>query len=449
MPTQLSTDGYSSGVMERRVSFDATKPTIPKVGQQWNVPERYQLKHHIGKGAYGAVCAAVDKETQRNVAIKKCKHLFDDLIDCKRILREIAILRRLDHGHVVKLFDVLVPQRLSTFDEISFVMEQCDSDMKKLVRTPVQLSALHVNTLLYNLLVGCEYLHCAGIYHRDLKPANCLINQNCSVKICDFGLARAVNDEAATSLPNTPREDEEGGDSQELAVVPVTLKQKRMLTGHVVTRWYRAPELILLQEEYDSAIDVWSVGCIYAELLNLIHSNRVEDRGPLFPGSSCFPLSPASGKDGNFSYHTRGQKDQLNVIFNVLGTPSDEDIALIGGDAAQYLQCFKKRRGDGLEQKFASASNDQKDILSRLLMFSAKSRCSVQFALAHAVFSGIRDPNKEVAALPAMPPPVVLDFEQADLDERTLRLCFLQEIRAHHPDGVPEDLEAALGGTRK
>jgi len=128
------------------------------------------------------------------------------------------------------------------------VMEICDSDLKKLCRTDVTLTTLHINTLLYNLLVGLSYLHSAGIYHRDLKPANCLVNQDCSVKICDFGLSRAIGDEQPNlgELPNTPRGDEDGA-QQAVPAVPHTQRLKRHLTGHVVTRWYRAPELILLQ----------------------------------------------------------------------------------------------------------------------------------------------------------------------------------------------------------
>merc|ERR1719262_1874251 len=101
---------------------------------------------------------------------------------------------------------------------------------------------------------------------------------------------------------------------------------KRHLTGHVVTRWYRAPELILLQDNYTAAIDVWSVGCIYAELLGMLEGTRYEDRGPLFPGASCFPLSPDREHKNDYKFHTRGKHDQLNMIFSLLGTPSDEEI---------------------------------------------------------------------------------------------------------------------------
>merc|ERR1719414_1603445 len=140
------------------------------------------------------------------------RNIFEDLIDCKRILREIAILGKLQHDSIVRIYDIVAPANMKTFDELYIVMEICDSDLKKLCRTDVTLGTLHINTLLYNLLVGLQYLHSAGIYHRDLKPANCLVNQDCSVKICDFGLSRALGVEVAPQeLPSTPREGDPAG----------------------------------------------------------------------------------------------------------------------------------------------------------------------------------------------------------------------------------------------
>jgi mitogen-activated protein kinase 1/3 len=302
---------------QRGVSFQegTQKPLIPKgPSTSWKIPPNYEVKQLIGTGSYGSVCEAYDHDHNRLVAIKKIGHMFEDLIDCKRILREIAILSKLKHDHIVQIYDIPQPQDYGSFEELYIVMEICDSDLKKLCRTDVNLSALHINTLLYNLLVGLKYLHSAGIYHRDLKPANCLVNQDCSVKICDFGLSRAIGDEKShhlQALPNTPRDGEGQDNKMGIPVVPATARLKRHLTGHVVTRWYRAPELILLQENYTEAIDVWSVGCIYAELLGMLVGVKVEDRGPLFPGSSCFPLSPDHKHKTDYKFHTKGKHDQL------------------------------------------------------------------------------------------------------------------------------------------
>lgn len=150
---------------------------MPRPHADWKVPDRYEVRHLVGAGSYGHVCEAFDHVKRKIVAIKKIHRVFEDLVDCKRILRELAILNRLSHDNVVKLTDICVPDDLNKFDELYIVLELADSDFKKLCRTPVFLSELHIKTLLYNLLVGLKYIHSAGIYHRDLKPANCLVNQ--------------------------------------------------------------------------------------------------------------------------------------------------------------------------------------------------------------------------------------------------------------------------------
>ena len=425
---------------------------IPKAHQDWKVPEQYEIRNLIGTGSYGHVCEAFDKVNNRVVAIKKIHKVFEDLIDCKRILREIAILNRLEHVNVIAILDICVPEDLEKFDELFIVLEICDSDFKKLFRNPVFLLQLHVKTLLYSLVVGVKYLHSAGIYHRDLKPANCLVNQDCSVKICDFGLSRAVGMEKQLHLqhlPNTPREMPDGTPSFAAApqtigsgsipLVPHTQKLKRQLTGHVVTRWYRAPELILLEENYTEAIDVWSIGCIFAELLGMMKENVPfpTDRGPLFPGSSCFPLSPDHKHAMDYKFHTRGNRDQLNMIFNILGTPSEEDIeCLEKADAKRYIGCFTKRDGVGLAEKFKNSSADAVDLLSKMLQFNPTARVTVDDALEHPFFQEVK--HLETVARDQ----VFLQFElEPELDENHLRKYFITEIQKFHPNVVmPEKL---------
>jgi mitogen-activated protein kinase 1/3 len=419
---------------EEQAAKDAAKkaaPIIPKgPADRWKIPPNYEVKQLIGTGSYGSVCEAWDSKSERLVAIKRIGHMFEDLIDCKRILREIAILSKLKHDHIVQIFDIPEPSNNSTFEELYIVMEICDSDMKKLCRTDVCLTPLHINTLLYNLLVGLKYLHSAGIYHRDLKPANCLVNQDCSVKICDFGLSRAIGDEQLhlQALPNTPRgEGGEGEADRSIPIVPGTARLKRHLTGHVVTRWYRAPELILLQENYTEAIDVWSVGCIYAELLGMLEGTNTADRGPLFPGSSCFPLSPDHKHKTDYKYHTRGKHDQLNMIFNLLGTPPEADVEqLERDDAKRYIKCFAAREGSGVQKKFPNVEPGMCSLLEAMLKFNPRDRVNVDNALDDPCFATIRDKSKELTRKEGI---VTLDFEkEPDLDEILLRKYFAIEI---------------------
>eukprot|EP00745_Piridium_sociabile_P023429 TRINITY_DN36498_c0_g2_i1.p1 TRINITY_DN36498_c0_g2~~TRINITY_DN36498_c0_g2_i1.p1 ORF type:complete len:420 (-),score=37.01 TRINITY_DN36498_c0_g2_i1:146-1405(-) len=410
--------------------------SMPRPHSDWQIPERYEIRHLIGTGSYGHVCEAYDRKEKRVVAIKKIHRVFEDLIDCKRILREIAILNRLNHEHIVKVLDICVPNDCKKFDELYLVLEIADSDFKKLFRTPVYLSELHIRTLLYNLIVGVKYVHSAGIYHRDLKPANCLVNQDCSVKVCDFGLARTVDKSIDPKLPNSPRDQQD-----EVMGVPYTKNLKRQLTGHVVTRWYRAPELILLQENYTEAIDVWSIACIFAELLNMMKENVPyhSDRGPLFPGSSCFPLSPDLKHANDYKFHTRGNRDQLNMIFNIIGTPGDEDVeSLEKEDAKRYIRIFHAREGIDIAQRFPAASADAVDMLKRMLVFNPSKRITIDDALAHPLFRDIRNHNLEQMTAKEK---VKLPFDDWEsMEEQQLRYAFLKEISRYHPEvSVPPE----------
>jgi mitogen-activated protein kinase 1/3 len=402
----------------------------------------YEVKQVIGSGSYGSVYEAWDHSKSRPVAIKKVKRMFHDLIDCKRILREISILSELRHKYVVQLYEVAIAGDVDTFDELCMVMEICDSDLKKLCRTDVTLTPLHINTLLYNLLSGLKYIHLAGIYHRDLKPANCLVNQDCSVKICDFGLSRVIGREDVAQLDPDPLTGQRGQPSP----------AKRSLTGHVVTRWYRAPELILLQENYTEAIDVWSVGCIYAELLGMLEGCRVEDRKPLFPGTSCFPLSPARKDAHKDRYSMDGKHDQLNMIFDIIGTPGQAEIKqLEREDARKYVECFKKRTGKGFGSLFPRAEAASLDMLQRMLRFAPEDRVTVAGALDHSLFNSIRPAKTRDPELALPAPQLHLDFEdELDLDEDMLRAYFAREVQRYRRcDGEDEQrcaLEASRGG---
>lgn len=418
----------------RRVSFGAgegeRKVQAGRTSERWKLPPRYEVRDLLGKGAYGKVCEAYDSKEKRLVAIKRIAHLFNEHVDAKRILREIAIMSRLNHRHIVKLYDIPPPSDLCGFTELYIVMEVCDTDLKKLCRQQHPLTPAHVNTLLYNLLLGLHYLHTAGVYHRDLTPGNCLVNQDLTVKICDFGLSRALGapgqrpGQAPALLPPGPPED---GENQQ----PGTGGVERYLTAHVVTRWYRAPELILLQECYTEAIDVWSAGCIYAELLGLLEGVRREGRGVLFPGVTCFPMSPHPEHEADYKFHTRGQ-DQLNLIFDVLGTPSEAEIERQDRiDAKKYLRRFEQRTGEGIRKRFAQAPEAACEILERMLRFNPEERVSVAQAFEHRVFAGIRDPQKETPA----PAPLDLAFElERDLDEAGVRRHLVREIRTFHPE---------------
>lgn len=119
-------------------------------------------------------------------------NIFDDETDCKRILREIVLLRKLRHPCVVNLIEICMPDDIFNFQCIYVVLEFAESDLKKILKSSINLEFLHIQTIIYNLLCAIKYLHESKVIHRDLKPANVLINEDCSVKLCDYGLARSI-----------------------------------------------------------------------------------------------------------------------------------------------------------------------------------------------------------------------------------------------------------------
>jgi serine/threonine protein kinase len=223
-------------------------------GSTFECPSVYQLVKPIGKGAYGIVCAAIDSRSNQQVAIKKIGDIFANPLDARRTLREIQILRHVrGHSNIITLLDLFPPScGIHDFRDVYMVYEIMDTDLHQIIRSPQPLSEEHIQFFVYQLLRGLKYLHTGGVVHRDLKPSNLLLNGNCELRICDFGLARAeVNQE--------------------------------LMAEYVVTRWYRAPELLLSCSDYGPPIDMWSVGCILAELLG---------RKPLFPGAHCSVAFP-------------------------------------------------------------------------------------------------------------------------------------------------------------
>uniref|UniRef100_A0AAZ3Q0D3 Mitogen-activated protein kinase n=1 Tax=Oncorhynchus tshawytscha TaxID=74940 RepID=A0AAZ3Q0D3_ONCTS len=223
------------------------KPVLEVVkGQNFDVGPRYVNLSYIGEGAYGMVCSANDGMTDSRVAIKKISP-FEHQTYCQRTLREIKILLRFRHENIIGINDILRARRIECMRDVYIVQDLMETDLYKLLKTQM-LSNDHTCYFLYQILRGLKYIHSANVLHRDLKPSNLLINTTCDLKICDFGLARIAD----------PEHDHTG-----------------FLTEYVATRWYRAPEIMLNSKGYSKSIDIWSVGCILAEML----SNR-----PIFPG---------------------------------------------------------------------------------------------------------------------------------------------------------------------
>ncbi|KAG1690940.1 hypothetical protein DVH05_027399 [Phytophthora capsici] len=337
----------------------------------FDVPKRYQMIKAVGQGAYGCVIAASDTETGQALAIKNIPNAFNDLIDAKRILREIRLMRHLNHPNLVNLLDLLRPPTLQEFNDVYIVTDLMETDLHRVIHSNQSISDDHVQYFLYQMLVAINYVHSAEVLHRDLKPSNILVNSDCDLKLCDFGLARGI----------------QGMDSG--------------LTEYVVTRWYRAPEL-LLSSKYDKQMDVWAIGCILAEMLG---------RRPLFPGHDYL--------------------HQLKIIMDVVGSPSEDSMDFITNPKAKrFILRQPKKPKVPLSSVYPRATPQCLDLLEKMLVFDPRKRITIQGALEHPYLSMVRDRSVEKTC----PTPFDFAFENTDLTKQKLQELIFEDVCAFHPD---------------
>lgn len=217
-----------------------------------------------------------------------------------------------------------------------------EADLHNLIYSKQKLEADHYQYFMYQILRGLFYMHSANIMHRDLKPSNILINADCDLKICDFGLSRGEDDEVDANIKKT---------------------------AYVVTRWYRAPEVSLLNKSYNNSLDMWSVGCIFAELLQ---------RQTLFPGGT--------------------NTEQVIMMLRILGCPDEKDLDFIDNEHSMvFIQNQRKKQLESdrkpidWNERIPHASNEAVDLLQNLLAFNPNKRIKVEDAINHPYFKNLRD----------------------------------------------------------
>lgn len=316
--------------------------TFTTMGRKFHVEKRWKFVRELGQGAYGFVVSAQDQISGETVAIKLVTRLFEKIQLSKRALREISLLRHFaNHENITGLIDmdVITPD----FNEIYLFMEPMEADLHQIVRSGQTLSNAHVQYFLYQILRAMKYVHSAGVIHRDLKPGNLLVNADCELKICDFGLSRGFD-----SVP--------GGDDG-----------AGFMTEYVATRWYRAPEIMLSFRKYSTAIDIWSIGCILGELLGM---------KPMFKGKDYV--------------------DQLNIIIDILGTPDEETLKRIGSVKAQaYIRSLPVKEAKPFKSLFPQADDSALDLLSKMVTFDPAKRLTVLEALKHPYLEAYHDEEDE------------------------------------------------------
>ncbi|XP_019456711.1 PREDICTED: mitogen-activated protein kinase 20-like isoform X2 [Lupinus angustifolius] len=338
---------------------------------------RYKIQEVIGKGSYGVVCSAIDTHTGEKVAIKKIHDIFEHISDAARILREIKLLRLLRHPDIVEIKHIMLPPSRRDFKDIYVVFELMESDLHQVIKANDDLTKEHYQFFLYQLLRALKYIHTGNVYHRDLKPKNILANANCKLKICDFGLARVAFSDTPTTV---------------------------FWTDYVATRWYRAPELCgSFYSKYTPAIDIWSIGCIFAEVLI---------GKPLFPGKNVV--------------------HQLDLMTDLLGTPSLDAISRVRNDKARrYLTRIRKKQPVPFAKKFPNVDPLALRLLERLLAFDPKDRPTAEEALGDPYFKGLSRVEREPSCQPITK--MEFEFERRRVTNEEIRELIFREILEYHP----------------
>lgn len=301
----------------------------------WRVPSRYSNLTPLGQGAYGLVCSADDSAYGQKVAIKKLAKPFATNIHAKRAYREIKLLKHVNHDNIIQLTDLFTrAQTAQDIDDIYLSTNLMGTDLNNVLKTQ-ELKEDQIIFFTYQILRGLKYLHSSNIIHRDLKPGNLTVNENCELRIIDFGLARS---------------------------------EKEEMTGYVATRWYRAPEIMLKWMHYTKAVDLWSVGCIVVEM----YTHRA-----LFPGSD--------------------HVNQLNRILDVAGFPSTKLLEQVNEDARSYLERNIRRPPRvNLNEYFSEIRSPTAiDLIDNMLQLDPSDRSTCETALEHPYLKTFHDVDDE------------------------------------------------------
>lgn len=364
-----------SGLPEMPVDgiCSATSCTVLQ-GISFEVDVRYKMQKITDRSACCIVCSAEDVDSGEQVAVTRIQSVFQDTDCARRILRELRILRHLQHDNLLQVKDVFFAGGRHEFRDLYTVMDLMDTDLHRVLRSQQQLTDDHRRYFLYQVLRGMKYVHSALVVHGDLKPASLLVNRNCDLKISGFG-----------------------------SVGVCFVDEARPLTEFVCARWYVAPQRMRSSPEWSWASDVWSIGCILAEMYT---------RKPLFPG--------------------RDSLDHIRLVVSLLGSQECEELlrALDMSDHGK-MAFLAKPVGPPFIDAFPGMDPLAQDLLSKMLRGNPVRRITVGVSLKHPFLDDLHCPDDELERGPL--DSVDFEFERRRLAATAFREEVFRETLLYHP----------------
>ncbi|KAJ5668311.1 mitogen-activated protein kinase Hog1 [Penicillium maclennaniae] len=328
------------------------------MGVNFELTARYSEPQPVELDAFGLMCSAKDGILHQLVAIKKLTKPFGSAMLAKQALREVKLSRHLRHENIIGLVDVFISPK----EDLYIVTDLMWTNLQRLIEKG-PLDNDFSKYFLYQILRGLKYVHSAGIIHRDLKPSSILIDENCDLRISNFSHARL---------------------------------RDHQMTGYVSTRYYRAPEIMLTWQEYTEKVDIWSTGCIFAEML----------RGaPLFPATS--------------------HADQFTLFVNLLGNPEERIVDTIKNRHTRlFVQSLPKCKCEPFVDIFPDLNQDAMELLEEMLYFDVEKRTNARDALSHPYLATYHDPEDE----PVVKIPFDWSFDNAEVTIETWKAAIYKEV---------------------